>query len=150
MKKCIIANNENAMATCRRYGVYEETAELTRKQWERWRASGNMPGFKKGESNRSRMSKKRYEQMLAKASATRKEIIRKERMRIHSGLPQKTKLKVVSSPMSRARSMYRYRLRKAGYIIERASHDAYYTPDTIRNATLENQSDKYGITIIEL
>lgn len=146
-KKHASANNENAMATCLRYNLYDEFAENTRKQWEQWRATGNMPGFKKGESNRTRMSKKRYEAMLAKASETRRETIRKERMRINWGLPQKTKLKVIHTPLSRARNIHRHRLRKAGYIIERATYIAYYTENTARNEKLENNSSKYGIKI---
>lgn len=84
----------HAHEACRRYGVYEEASIRMKQEAEERKARGErIPGsFMPGQSNRDRMSKKRFKECYERIHEKRRETIRKERLRIKWGLPQKTRL----------------------------------------------------------
>jgi hypothetical protein len=82
----------------------------------------------------------RTPEQIARSAETRKQTIKEDRARIMFGLPQKTKVKLTKQPHKKI--CQRTYLRKLGYIIERGSDIAYYTPETRRSETFENR--KYG------
>jgi len=82
----------------------------------------------------------RTPEQAAKSVETRKRHIAEDRARVLFGLPQKTKVKLTKQPHKKI--CQRSYLRKLGYIIERGSDTAYYTPDTRRSMTMEHR--KFG------
>lgn len=101
--------------------------------------------FRKGQTNRERYGEEKERQRILKAAATRRETIRKERMRVNWGLPQQTKLRVISNPQAR---YARYALKSRGYIIPaRGSMEAYWDENTTRSAIVENNAAKVGIKV---
>ena len=147
MKKVANENNANAMATCRRYKVYEQSAEFARQQWRERKERGETCGFKKGESLVDRIGLKRARAAWEKTRIARNETIRKERIRINWGFEQKTKLKLTSAGKKAIAS--RHLLKKANYIVERGSMYVYYDDLTERNLILENRARINGIKIEE-
>lgn len=104
--------------------------------------------FKKGQTNRERYGEEKERQRILKAAATRRETVRKERMRVNWGLPQETKLRVFQN---RKASYIRHSLKRAGYILQgRCAWEAYYTADTHRITSLEQSAQQNGITISSL
>lgn len=104
--------------------------------------------FRKGQTNRERYGEEKERQRIAKAAAARRETIRKERQRIRWGLPQETKLRVISN---RKATYIRHSLKRAGYILQgRCAWEACYTADTHRIPSLEQSARQNGITISSL
>lgn len=104
--------------------------------------------FRKGQSNRDRFGEQNERRRIQRAAATRRETIRKERMRVRWGLPQETKLRVV---LNRKASYIRHSLKKAGYILQgRCAWEACYTADTHRIPSLEQSAQQNGIKISSL
>ena len=97
----------------------------------------NTHHFEKGYDRKKVMTEKAYKAMCEKMSKTRREIIAKDRARILFGLPQKTKLKLVSS--GKQVCSQRYRLRKLGYSVQRDSRVAYINSNTHRSIQLEEK-----------
>ena len=97
---------------------------------------------------KAQCSPAKWEAAKAKMSVTKKEIYRKEKVRIKWGLPQKTKWRVSfnNNPIVR---VTRYRLRKRGYLIELGGMVAYITPDTTRSALVERRAQAKGFKFIE-
>lgn len=95
---------------------------------------GEKHRFKKGNKP------KNTPESRARGIEKRKQTIKEDRARIMFGLPQKTKVKLTKQPKKKI--CQRSYLRKLGYIIERGSDIAYYTPETRRSETFENR--KYG------
>lgn len=79
----------------------------------------------------------RTQEQKERAQATRRESIADDRRRILFGLPQKTKVKLTKQPHKKI--CQRLYLRRHGYLIERGSSIAYYTPETRRVMTYENR-----------
>lgn len=101
--------------------------------------------FRKGQTNIQRHGEEKERQRIAKAAATRRETIRKERQRIRWGLPQETKLRVISN---RKATEARYALKRRGYIIPgRGSMEAYWDENTTRSTVVENNAAKVGIKV---
>lgn len=75
---------------------------------------------------------------IPKAAAKRKETLKEERLRYKWGLTQLTRLHVSKQPMAKIHQ--RSRLRKLGYIVERGSDIAYYTPETKRSQRIESRT----------
>ena len=148
MKKTQANATAAAHQACKDYGIYEETRERqTRAAAERRARGERIPGsFMPGESNRTRFGRKRFAQIIAKATATRNESIRKDRMRIRWGLPQKTKLKLVGGGHQRA--CHRYLFRKHGYIVPRGSNEVYYDNDTTRSVQMEQNARLWGLHVL--
>lgn len=151
MRKAQREAAEHSQAAFREHGESEQAAERARRLWvERKRTGdyGNV-GFKKGESNKDRVSPRRYRQMVEKAKQTRNETIRKDRIRIHFGLEPKTKLvKRWDGKRDWHKQHYRYKFRVFGYGVETNSNDIYYFPDTVRHPIMERNAQKWGIRIL--
>lgn len=84
---------------------------------------------------------------ILKLDSTKKlcRAVRKERSRIIFGFDQKTKLKLVHN---RKRAIYRYALKKRGYLVERGGREATVIETTIRSEIVEQRAAKHGIIII--
>lgn len=138
----------HAHEACRRYGVYEETSIRMKKEAEERKARGErIPGsFMPGQSNRDRLTKKRFKECYERIHEKRRETIRKERLRIKWGLPQKTKMKLVSG--GRKRACYRHLLRKKNYIVGRGENDVYYDEHTDRRPKMEANAHKFGLRVV--
>lgn len=154
MKKTQQNTTDHAVAACRRYGIYEETRERMRKRMQELIARGErLPGgFKKGETNLQRIGPKRERERIEKVRITRNETIRKDRLRIRWGLPQKSKLRLTFSGYDskcKKKTNYRHLFRKFNYIVERGSDDIYYDDLTERHLRMENSAEKYGLKFIE-
>ena len=145
MKKTQRENAERGCAVCLEYGVYEQSAEYAREQWRQRKERGETLGFKKGESNKTRMSSRKFKKTMQLAHEKRRETIRKERMRIKWGLEQKTKMRLVSGGKDRIHQ--RYAMRKRGYIVPRGSNIAYYTDDTMRDIRAEERAQATGLHV---
>ena len=81
-----------------------------------------------------------------------REIRRKERVRLHFGLPQKTKLRISYNgytPKMRLKSQHRHLFRKHGYIVERGDDVVYYDEQTDRSTIMEANARKWGLTVEE-
>lgn len=101
--------------------------------------------FKKGETSRQRLGDEREKERIRKSAATRRETLRKERMRVNWGLEQQTRLKIGHN---RKKSVMRHTLKKRGYIIPfRGASVAYHTDDTNRSAVVECHAKEVGIEI---
>lgn len=135
----------------REHGESERAAERSRQQWAERKRTGDYGnvGFKKGESNKDRMSPRRYRQMVEKARQKRNETIRRDRIRIHWGMEPKTKLvKHWDNKREWHKYHYRYKFREFGYDVETNSNDIYYFPDTVRHPIMERNAQKWGIKIL--
>lgn len=102
-------------------------------------------GFQKGETPLQRLGPKRNAERIRKSAESLRRTRKQERARILFGLPQKTKLKLVTS---KGKISYRYLLKKRGYDIERGGDKAYVNEYTMRNPATERRAEKYGIQII--
>lgn len=105
----------------------------------------NSHRFEPGVTSEQRLGKKRNAERIAKATASRRATYEKEKLRVHWGLEQKTKLKI---GYSKKKVSYRYALRKRGYFIERGGSEAYVTEDTVRNGLVEQRARKHGIRVV--
>ena len=141
-------NVAKSVVIMKQYGVLEENRERAKLQWEERKATGkpHNVGFQKGVTHKDRLSKKKYEQLLVNMSNSRKELIRKERMRIKWGLEQKTNINVFSG--GRQRVWKRTYFRRRGYIVERADNYVYYTDETNRNIEAEKKAHEVGLKVL--
>lgn len=143
----------HAHEACRRYGIYEETAVRMKQEAEDRKARGErIPGsFMPGQSNRDRMSKKQFKECYERIHEKRRETIRKERLRIKWGLPQKTRLNLNYNGYTdkdRKRSIHRTLFRKCGYIVEYGGNDVYYDEHTDRRPKMEANAHKFGLRVV--
>ena len=135
----------------REHGESERAAERAREQWAERKRKGDYGnvGFKKGESNKDRMSPRRYKQMVEKARQKRNETIRRDRVRIHFGMEPKSKLvKHWDANRDWRKIHYRYQFREFGYDVEPGSNDIYYFADTERHPIMERNAQRHGIRIL--
>lgn len=80
-------------------------------------------------------------------SKRRREIIRREKLRLRLGLPPVSKVAVTSD---RRRTYLRNRLKQSGYIVERGNDTVYFTPDIARNRKREDRGVSLGLTFMPL
>ena len=150
IRKCQRNATDLAHITCEKYGVYEQSAEYARQQWVKRKESGEPLSkwkvFMPGESNKTRMTPERFKQTIEKAHRKRNETIRKERMRINWGFPQKTKMKLVSG--GHKRSAHRHLFRKKNYIVERGDNYVYYDEETNRSPMMEANAYRWGLRVM--
>jgi hypothetical protein len=142
---------EHGVMAFREHGESERAAERARQQWAERKRTGDYGnvGFKKGESNKDRVSPRRYKKMVEKATKTRNETIRRDRIRIHWGMEPKTKLvKNWDGKRDWHKSHYRYKFRVFGYDVETNSNDIYYFHDTVRHPIMERNAQKWGIRFL--
>lgn len=104
---------------------------------------GKETRFKPGTSQKDRMSAEAFSEMHRRIGESRKETIRKERIRVNWGFEQKTNLRVVRCPKEKID--IRHGLRKRGYEIGRSSNEATVTPITQRSIKMEVRAEKMGI-----
>lgn len=104
---------------------------------------GKATRFKHGTSQKDRMSAEAFTEMHRRIGESRKETIRKERIRVNWGFEQKTNLRVVRCPKEKID--IRHGLRKRGYEIGRSSNDATVTNETRRSIKMEVRAEKMGI-----
>ena len=154
MKKTQRNATEAAYEVCKRYGIYEETARRMKEKMNEMIANGErIPGsFVKGQSNRDRLGPKRFKQCIEKATETMREIRRKERVRLHFGLPQKTKLLISFNGYTekqRKKSIHRHLFRKHNYIVDWGSDDIYYDEETDRRPMMEANAHKWGLKVLK-
>ena len=146
---------EHAYKVCRRYGVYEATAERMRRKLLDLSARGErIPGsFAPGVSNVQRLGRKRDRERIEKARQTRNETIRKERMRAKWDLPRITKMHILPygyTAKRRQASLHRYLFRKKNYIVGRGDDCVYYDELTNRSMAMEANACKYGLKVLPL
>ena len=102
--------------------------------------------FKPGITSRERLGDERERRRIEKSAATRRETLRKERMRLNWGLEQQTKLKIGHN---RKRTATRHAIKKRGYIIpSRGANVAYYNSETNRSDAVERHARERGIEIL--
>ena len=148
MRKSQRTNAEQGRMVCVRFGIYEESGMALRQRWAEYKARGEYaPGsFLPGVSNKDRLSPRRFSEAMRKAQAKRNESIRKDRMRIRWGLPQKTRMKLVSGGHKRA--CYKHLLKKKGYIVDR-TNVIYYDSQTNRSEKMEATAFKFGLRVYQ-
>lgn len=99
--------------------------------------------FKAGAYSLADKSKDELADIYSRISTTRRETFKREQMRVKWGLPQKTKMRVTRSTPQKKN--LRTNLRKKGYMIERASNEAYITDETNRSERMEARAESMGI-----
>lgn len=144
-----------AHEACKEYGIYEETARRMKEKMLGMSARGErIPGsFMPGVNNLMRLGPKRNRERIEKSRQKRNETIRKERIRIHWGLPQKTKMHLTydgTNERSRKKSIHRSLFRKHGYIVDYGDDTVYYDDDTLRHHKMEANDHLWGLKIEKL
>ena len=144
----------HAHTACKRYGVYERTAErMKARMQDMYERGERIPGsFMPGESNRDRLGAKRFKKCIEKATATMREIRRKERVRLHWGLPQQTRLRISYNGYTetqKKRASHRHLFRKHGYYVDYGDNTVYYDNETDRRPKMEANAHKWGLTVEE-
>ncbi len=132
-----------------RNGLYERLrgkplSEACMKASAEKRASGWHP--LKGLSHRNN---RKYHRIMKKRSENRKELMRKEKMRVEWGMEQHTKLNIPYDPYGRKRSVFKNTCRRVGYIPGNPHKPEerwiiFYTPETKRGAIRESNGEKLG------
>lgn len=104
--------------------------------------------FKKGQSNRDRLSPKKYRECQEKRRASwRKTYDSDKRRTLAWGFEQRTKFRFVRQSPSKI--AYRFGLRKLGYIEDAVDHNLfYYTSENLRRPKKEANAHKYGIRFL--
>ena len=100
---------------------------------------------------------KRYNERLKKMSADRKEVIRKEKLRVVYGLERKTRLKaVVMKPYTRSQLGHRCNALKRGYLLDydcsegtEGRYVIYWDAETERSAAFERNLIADGFEVNE-
>lgn len=115
-----------------------EAARLANKR-NNWPPKGyvipNRNSFEKGITPEQRLGKEKNAERIRLSAESRRVTVKAEKRRVLFGLPQKTKLKVVSAP--RAKLAYKYTLKVRGYITERGSSEIYFDQNTNRSDIVE-------------
>lgn len=99
--------------------------------------------FKDGVYSLADKSKDELADIYSRIATTRRETFKREQMRVRWGLPQKTKLRVTRC--TQQKKNLRSKLRRRGYMIERASNEALITDETRRSERMEASAERMGI-----
>lgn len=139
---------------CRQYGVYEETSRRMKVKMAEMSARGErIPGsFMPGVTNVQRLGKKRDRERIEKSRQSRNETIRRDRLRLHWGLPQQTRIHLTFNGYDEnhhKKSVHRHLFRKHNYIVDWGSDDVYYDSETDRHPKMEANAHKYGLRVME-
>ena len=100
--------------------------------------------FKKGMRPVDRFGEEVEQRRVERIRKAANELIRKERMRIAWGLPQRTRRKFGCNEKKIA---MRGRLKQKGYIVDRGLNECYYDDNTNRSALMEKHATAMGLTI---
>ena len=143
-----------AKRICEENGYYESLRchapseaciEATRQMW----ANGYHP--LKGMRHKSNH---KYHRLMKKRSEARKELMRKERLRVNWGMEQQTNLHIPYDPYGKKRCAFKNCCKQVGYIPGKA-HDPnerwiiYYNENTKRGKTREEHGAALGFKFIE-
>ncbi len=95
-----------------------------------------------------RKNKRRYQRLMQKRSEKRKELMRKERIRVDWGMEQNTNLHIPYDPYGKRRTSFKSTCKRVGYIPGNAHKPSerwiiYYTNETQRGELRE----KHGIAL---
>ena len=137
---------------CERNGYYasirgKAPSEACMEATRRLRAAGFHP-IKQLKANNPR----RYKQLMRKKSEQRKELWRKERMRMVYGLERRTKLRLPLNSLTHAASACKYMMiRECNYFADPDgdSHIICYDSQTRRSEKREATAIRHGFTIVE-
>ena len=127
MRKCQAATAKAAQESHIANGTYPPKGFIIPKS-ENYR-------FKKGETPLMRHGKAKEAARIKKSTEAREATRRAEKRRILFGLPQKTKLRLVSQPRKKCDA--RWYLKSKGYILDEEKRIAYWNADTHRAPRLE-------------
>lgn len=135
MQKCQTNASEKAKESHLRNGTYPPKG---------YRVPGSENNcFKKGESNRDRLSPKKYVQCLEKRLESWRKTYDADKRRWKWDLPQKTKFRF--SHQSVSKTNYRHNMKKKGYIVDVDHNICYYPSEEMRRPRAERNGAKYGI-----
>ena len=151
MKKMQAEATEKARQTCEAFGLYEELAERMQKEMTEAYKEGRRSFFRKGESNKDRLSKKRFAETIRKIQESRNKTIKSERRRLVFGMEQRTKMKLHIGGFDerqRKKTCHRYLFKKHGYIVERGNSVIFYDEQTKRSPQMEANAPLYGLKIM--
>lgn len=137
MKRCQRHTAEQAAKANRASGGNAGKANLLK--------YGTKYQFKKGTTNADRLGVEAEKRRMQKAVISRNETIRRERMRINWGLPQRTRLKLTSN---KSQIYTRHALKIRGYLVSRGAKVIYYSNETQRNTTVEDNAAMCGLKIL--
>ena len=138
--------------TCEKNGYYDSLRghapsdacqEAARKMW----AEGFHP-MKQLKANNPR----KYKRLMRKKSEQRKELWRKERLRMVYGLERRTKLRLPLNSLTHAASACKYMMiRECNYFADPDgdSHIICYDSETQRSARREATAAKHGLKVVE-
>lgn len=152
MRKMQRENSDMARMVGKQYGLYEELAEQMRRKLIAYRERGEYkPGsFLPGIGNKDRMTKRQRKAAMVKIHIKRNNTIKSERRRARWGMEGRTKMNIKAygySKIDHTKSVHRTLFRRKGYIIGRGSNIVYYDEETQRNAKMEANAHRYGLTI---
>lgn len=103
----------------------------------------NTNRFKKGESNKDRLTPKRYAEMQEKRRLSWIANRKKDYARFVWGLEQKTRHRFIVQSSSKLN--YRSNMKKKGYIVNLEHNVFFYTSEEMRHPIAEKNGSKYGI-----
>ena len=137
---------------CERNGYYasirgKAPSEACLEATRQLRASGFHP-MKQLKANNPR----KYKRLMRKKSEQRKELWRKERMRMVYGLERRTKLRLPLNSLTHAASACKYvMIRECNYFADPDgdSHIICYDSETQRSARREATAAKHGLKVVE-
>ena len=143
---------KDAKKICEPNGYYAASrgkapAEAFMEAARRLRAAGFHP-IKQLKANNPR----KYKRLLRKKIEQRKELWRKERLRVFYGLDRQTNLRIPTNPMSRKAAAQKYAMIKAcNYFADPLGdpHIICYDSETQRSAQREETAAKHGLKVVE-
>ena len=152
MKSIIRQQAKDTKMICERNGYYasirgKAPSEACMEAARQLRAAGFHP-IKQLKANNPR----KYKRMLRKKSEQRKELWRKERMRMVYGLERRTKLRLPLNSLTHAASACKYMMiRECNYFADPDgdSHIICYDSQTRRSEKREATAIRHGFTIVE-
>ena len=138
--------------TCEKNGYYDSLrghapSEACQEAARKMRAEGFHP-IKQLKANNPR----KYKRLMRKKSEQRKELWRKERMRMVYGLERRTKLRLPLNSLTHAASACKYMMiRECNYFADPDgdSHIICYDSETQRSARREATAAKHGLKVVE-
>ena len=150
-KAMVKTNRKNGCYDRKRgHAPSEATLEGNRRRWEEYRQGLRESTYE----TLKRTDPKRYQAVKEERSQNRKELFRKERLRIIYGLERKTSLKVVvMKPYTRSQIAHRHNAMKRGYLLDMDCSEGqpgryviYYDDETQRSAKFEANCIADGFT----
>ena len=93
----------------------------------------------------------RFARMHAQATATRKETVRLERLRMVHGLPRRTRMKLCIVAMEPRQNVLKWRMKTTHNYFTIDDHPTWicHDKDTRRSARMEATAARYGLRVVE-